>query len=217
MGEMGLVGIGCADATAVDDQHLLTDKLAVIQRPRGGDPQAPVSVNNYTSLTASSPKLMLNVESDDYGVIERRACRCAIGALGLDWHMHTIRSYEKLTSEGMNFLGHDLMRLVDEVLPARFGGAPTDYQFVEEDEGGLPKVSLVVSPRVGPVDEAAALDAVVAFLNRAPGATDDHGERWREARTLRVERREPYATAASKVLALHTLKLKDEVADRRGH
>jgi hypothetical protein len=37
----------------------------------------------------------------------------------------------------MNFLGTDLLRLIDEVLPARFGGAPTDYQFVErEDERG---------------------------------------------------------------------------------
>src|SRR5687767_3544567 len=27
--------------------------------------------------------------------------------------------------------GHDLIRLVEEVLPAQFGGGPTDYQFVE--------------------------------------------------------------------------------------
>ena len=49
----------------------------------------------------------------------------------------------------MNFLGADLIRLIEEVLPARFGGAPTDYQFVErEDARGLPKVDLRVSPRI---------------------------------------------------------------------
>ena len=50
----------------------------------------------------------------------------------------------------MNFLGHDLIRLIEEVLPARFGGGPTDYQFVEdEDERGLPVVQLAGQPATG--------------------------------------------------------------------
>jgi hypothetical protein len=170
-----------------------------------------VLVNVYTTLLSHTPKLMINVESDDYGVLEERQCGCLLGELGFRLHLHTIRSHEKLTSEGMNFLGSDLIRLVEEVLPTRFGGAPTDYQFVEEeDENGLPKVSLVVSPRVGPVAEPAAIDAVVDFLNHVPGASDSYGERWRQGGTLRLIRREPYATAASKVLALHVTKPKRE-------
>ena len=52
----------------------------------------------------------------------------------------------------MNFLGHDLIRLIEEVLPARFQGAPTDFQFVEDETpDGLPEVRLLVSPRVGDV------------------------------------------------------------------
>jgi hypothetical protein len=39
------------------------------------------------------------------------------------------------------------------VLPARFGGNPTDYQFVERERHGLPKVSLVVSPHIGSLDQ----------------------------------------------------------------
>jgi hypothetical protein len=38
----------------------------------------------------------------------------------------------------MTFLGHDLIRPVEEVLPAQFGGGPTDYQSVEVERGGLP-------------------------------------------------------------------------------
>ena len=109
-------------------------------------------------------------------MLERRACGCPFGELGFDLHLHTIRSYEKLTSEGMNFLGHDLIRLIEEVLPARFGGEPTDYQFVEdEDDDGLPGARCVVSPRVGELNEAAVVAAVVDFLNRTPGA----GGAWR--------------------------------------
>ncbi len=126
---------------------------------------------------------------------------------------YTIRSYEKLTSEGMTFIGSDLIRLVEDVLPARFGGGATDYQFVEEEENGLPKVNLVISPRVGPIDEPQAIDAVIGFLNSIPNASDDYGERWREARTLRVVRSEPHVTGASKILALHVTKPKLERAE----
>lgn len=207
-GECGRIGMACSNPDAVDDVHLLTDKIAFIRRERSLAGGARVVANIYTTLLPSAAKLMLNVESDDYGVLEERSCGCLWDQLGFATHFHTIRSYEKLASEGMNFLGADLIKLVEDVLPARYGGSPTDYQIVEEEEltTGLPKVSLLVSPRVGPVDEAAAIDTVVRFLNSVPNASDDYGEHWREAGTLRLVRREPYATGASKILALHISK-----------
>jgi hypothetical protein len=212
MGEIGRIGLPCAHADEVDDVHLLLDKLSVIRRlrsPRAGGP--PVPVNVYTTLVSSTPKLMLNVESDDFGEMQQRSCGCLLDELGLGLHLHTIRSHEKLTSEGMNFLGHDLIRLIEEVLPARFEGAPTDFQFVEDETpDGLPQVRLLVSPRVGHLSEDNVVAAVIDFLNDLPGAGGAFGERWREGGTLRVVRREPYATNASKVLALHTMKRKQE-------
>ena len=214
MGETGRLGVPCARPAAVDDVHLMLDKIAVIRSQKMLSNGAQVPVNVYTTLLRSTPKLMINVESDDYGVLEERQCGCLLGDLGYQLHLHTIRSHEKLTSEGMNFLGADLIRLVEDVLPARFGGGPTDYQFLEdEDENGLPKVSLVVSPRVGPVDEATAIEAVVDFLNNVPGASDNYGEQWRQGGTLRLLRREPHATTASKILALHVTKPKQERAE----
>jgi hypothetical protein len=205
MGEAGLLGLPCARPHAIDEVHVVTDSVALIQRPVKVGPGPQVMVGVYTTLLPSSPKLMINMISDDYGVLERRPCGCPLARMGYDLHLHTIRSYEKLTSEGMNFLGADLIRLVEEVLPARFGGAPTDYQLVEDElQNGLPVVSLVVSPRVGEVEEGAAVETVIAFLNRVPGASDDYAERWRQGGTLRLVRREPYATGAAKILALHT-------------
>jgi hypothetical protein len=162
-----------------------------------------VAVNVYTTLLPTTPKLMLNVESGDYGVLEERRCGCAIEALGYGLHLHTVRAVDKLTSEGMNFLGDDLVRLLEEVLPQRFGGRATDWQLVEEEEGGLPKVSLVASPRVGPLDAASVQACVVGFLNGLPRASDNLGDRWREGGTLRLVRREPHATGPGKVLPLH--------------
>jgi len=212
MGEIGRLGIACAAGDAVDDVHILTDKLAVLQRDRVGGTGGSVPVNVYTTLLPTTPKLMVNVESDDHGVLARRRCGCLLDELGFDLHLHTLRSWEKLTSEGMNFLGADLMRLVDDILPSRFGGGATDYQFLEEEEGGLPKVTLLVSPRVGALDEGAVLDVILGFLDSAPGPSGGYGNRWREGRTLRVRREEPVATGASKVLALHVTRKKGERA-----
>jgi hypothetical protein len=175
----------------------------VIQKEKAVGDGQKLQANVYTTLLASCPKFMLNVESDDYGVLERRHCGCLMGALGYDLHFHTIRSYEKLTSEGMNFRGSDLIKLVEETLPKRFGGYPTDYQFLETEEGGLPKVNLLVSPRIGNLIEEDIVAVVIDTLNNFPGSSENYAERWREGDTLRVLRQEPRSTIASKVLALH--------------
>jgi hypothetical protein len=201
MSETGRIGVACAHGTAVDDVHILTDKLAVIRRQPAGAGHTAVMANVYTSLSASIPKLLLNVESDDYGVLEERRCGCLLDRLGLHLHMSAIRSWEKLTSEGVAIGSQTLLRLLEEVLPGRFGGAPGDWQLVEEEEEGLPRVRILASPRIGPLDEAEVVAAVLTALN----ARESGDLRWAAAGTLRLLRREPYATGASKILALHVL------------
>jgi hypothetical protein len=82
-----------------------------------------------------------------------------------------------------------------------------DYQLVETEvpDGGLPQVQVIVNPAVGEVDHREVVAAVIAFLDRVPGA-GGFGRRWEEAGTLRVWRREPFATGATKVLPLHVAK-----------
>jgi hypothetical protein len=203
MGETGRIGGACGNPHALDDVHIFRDRLAVLQRDRSVDGSGlTVGALHYTTLTASSPKLMINVESDDYGVLEERDCGCVLGELGLGLHLHGIRSYEKLTSEGNHFLGTDLLALVDEILPGRFGGEPTDYQLVEEEVSGLPKVTVVIRPGVGAVPEDEVVSAVVDFL-RAEPRNRLMAEVWEQGDTLRVVRREPSLTRAAKILPLH--------------
>ena len=207
MGETGALGVGCSAREHLDEVHLLTDRVAVAQRERAiGTAGARVGALLYTTLLSSTPKLLVNVESDDYGVLERRACGCPLDELGLDLHLHRIRSYDKLQSEGMNFVGSLLYALVEEVLPARFGGAPSDYQLVEEEVDGLPKVHLVASPRLGPLDEAEVVEVALRTLDGGGAARGMMAELWRAGETLRVVRREPHATNAAKVLPLHVLR-----------
>lgn len=205
MAEIGQIGIACASPVAIDDVHLLTDKIAVIQRPKSvGISGLSVASLVYTTLLPSCPRLMLNVESDDYGILEDRDCGCSIGEIGFSKHLSNIRSYEKLTSEGVTFLGTELMRLIEEVLPARFGGSPTDYQLVEEEEGVFSKVSIIVDPRVGDISEEEVVATVLKVLSSYPGGVV-MTDKWRQGQTLKVVRRAPYATSSSKILPLHIL------------
>ncbi len=116
-----------------------------------------------------------------------------------------MRSYEKLTAEGNHFLGSDLVELVDRVLPARFGGGPTDYQLVEEEVGGLPRVGIVARPGLGDLDETEVVAAVVAHLRATP-RNQLMADVWRDSGTLRLIRREPYISAAGKILPLHLVR-----------
>jgi hypothetical protein len=205
--EAGRLGVACAAPAAVDDVHVARDKVALLQRERRlGAGLRSVGALYWTTLHPAHPKIMLNVEMGDYGVVVRRDCGCPFGELGLRDHLHTVLSYDKLTSEGMQFTGSDLVRLVEDVLPGRFGGSPTDYQLVEQEEGGLPRVSVVVSPRVGPIDEAGLLRTVLETLGSPAGGHRMMAGYWRDANTLRVVRGEPYATGAGKIFALHVIK-----------
>lgn len=204
-GEVGRVALACARPEALDDSHLLTPKLAVVKRPHParGPVDGGLSALLLTTLHPTAPQLMLNVESDDRAAVERRSCGCPLGEVGLTTHLHSIRSYEKLTAEGMTFLGSDLFSLVDEVLPARFGGAPTDYQLTEREDEALPAVEVIVAPHVGPVEEGEVTSVVLGFLSDCGDGQRMMADRWRQAGTLRVARREPATTAAAKVPPLH--------------
>jgi hypothetical protein len=204
LAELGNIGMQCLHPTAPDSVHLLTDKIAVVQRERPiGASGATVPALFLTTLLPATPKLLLNVDIGDYGVLEERDCGCPIGKLGFHLQIRSIRSHEKLTSEGMTFFGEDLIRLVEDVLPARFGGDAGDYQLVEVEEEGLPRVNVVVSPRVGRVDERAIESVVLDELGSRRAAWRMAAEQWRQAGTLRVVRREPVATPAGKILPLH--------------
>jgi hypothetical protein len=206
MGELGRVGLHCARPAALDDFHLAADILAVIQRSRSvGSGGERVGTFLFTNVHPASPKLFVNFECDDYGVLEERACGCALGELGLTTHLHTIRSHEKLTSEGMTYLGSDVIRLVEDVLPARFGGAASDYQLVEQEVDGIPRVTIVVSPRLGEVDGDQVVATTLRELGSGPAYRAMMAAVLASAGTMSVVRREPYVTRAAKIPPLHLL------------
>jgi hypothetical protein len=148
--------------------------------------------------------VLLNVSLGDQAVIDRRRCGCPLEELGWTTHLHTIRSHEKLTVAGMTLLDADAISALEETLPARFGGAATDYQLREEEDAhGRPTLVLVVSPRIGPVDSVAMIAAFLAAVGARAGAARMAERLWRDAGLLRIERRRPTVGASGKVLHRH--------------
>jgi hypothetical protein len=158
-----------------------------------------------SSIRPSTAFVLLNVAMGDQAVVSERACGCPYQELGWTTHLHDIRSFEKLTAAGMTFLDTDVIRVLEEVLPERFGGIPSDYQLVEEEgPDGAPRIRLLVHPRVGPLRPELVAQTFLAAIGRGSGAERIMSLVWQDAELLRVERRPPVATETGKVLHLHS-------------
>jgi len=199
--ETGNIGRGCRNSTG-DDVHLFKSHLAVIQQSRTvGSTGMTVDALRFTTLLPTAPKIFINVENGDYARLEKRSCGCKLDIVGLRDHLSHVRSFEKLTSEGMTFFAGDLVRIVEEVLPAKFGGNPLDYQAVEEERtDGLSQFTMLVSPKVGELDEEKLVQTVLEELRKGGANNLRMAGIWEEAGTVRVRREEPQPTKGGKVL-----------------
>jgi len=202
--EVGTVGSSCLNATGPNDQHFMQDHLAMIQASRpvpGFALEVPAFC--FTSLLDSAPKLLLNVESDDYGTVDTRPCGCTWETLGYPVHIRDIRSFRKLTGEGVTLVGSDMERILDDVLPKRFGGSALDYQFTEEeDEGGFTRLIVRVAPSIALGDEAEAIEFILRALEQSGGGAAVAQSTWRQAGTLRIRRETPTMTGRGKLMPL---------------
>ena len=161
--ETGSLAWGCLAPAGPDDMHVFHDLHAIVQP---GDS----SLLFVTSLRRTAPLVMLNLSMGDQATLGPRACGCPLERLGWTTHVRSVLSREKLTAGGMTFYDVDVVKVLEHVLPQRFGGGPTDYQLVEEETAaGAPVVRLLVHPAVGPLDSARVAEA---FLDAIGGGSD---------------------------------------------
>lgn len=204
--EGGMPGVPCGNPVESDDMHLVADCYGLIQREREYS-GVPVRSFVFTTLLASARKVLLNVEIDDFGLLESRRCGCPLEALGYQYHLANVRSFTKLTGEGATVLGTNCVHIIEEVLPKAFGGQSVDYQLLEvEDEQHLTRLLLLASPSLGPLDEAAVRERFVSALD----AQERGGiPLWRQAETIQVLRQDPVHTVGGKLFPFHTIALNE--------
>jgi len=199
------IGFGCANPIHTDEIHVNQYMLALICHPRprteDGPPIYPLLCS---TLHPAATRLLLNVESGDYATLHRRGCGCGLEKVGLNLHLHCIRSFEKFTSEGMNYFYGDLFELLEKTIPSEFGGGPGDYQLVEEeDEKGQTRLTLVVHPEVGQLDEDRLLSRLMEGLAQGSRVNRFMSKLWQDAGTFRIKREIPFASPRGKILPLH--------------
>jgi hypothetical protein len=203
--EAGLLGYGCLAPEVSDELHVYNDMNVLIQ-PGPDDDRQPLPPRSIllSSLRPTARLILLNVSLGDQAELGTRTCGCPLEALGWTLHLHTLRSYEKLTSGGMTFLDSDVIRVLEEVLPARCGGGPTDYQLLEEAAvGGEPRLRLLVHPRLGELDPETVVDTFLSALGGGHGVERVMEMQWREGGYLVVDRQPPRITPSGKILHLH--------------
>ncbi|MCP5109202.1 MAG: hypothetical protein GY953_00035 [bacterium] len=210
--ECGAIGYGCERREHADEVHLLTGMHALIQAGADGEVIGlPPTALLITALHPHSPFLMINTSMGDQAQLTQRDCGCPLEQLGWRTHLHSVRSFEKLTGGGVTFLGTDVIRILEEALPSCFGGKPTDYQLAEaENRDGEPQLVLRVHPSVGEVNEPLLAEAFLAELSSDSNTNAAMAQRWRDSNTLRIARRPPAISRAGKILHLHTGATREE-------
>jgi len=211
--EAGVIASGCSQTYPESDHcHMLKDTMAVISH-KYRVPHFDNEVNAFlfTTVLYESPKLLLNVGMGDFGTIYAKDCKCLFGDLGFDTHVAHIRSFEKLTGEGVTFVDTDFIHIIENELPKKFGGQSTDYQLIEEeDKKGLTHLKLLISPRLNDVDEKEVVNTFVNLLKQSENSPESWSqsgsEMWLQARTIRVKREYPIPTKSAKILPFHILK-----------
>jgi phenylacetate-coenzyme A ligase PaaK-like adenylate-forming protein len=196
--------LGCGNPRFIDEMHIPHNMFTLVEHPTPLDYSgAPIHPLMLTTLHSSASRLLLNVENGDYATMLARNCGCALQKVGFTQHIHTVRSFEKMTGEGMNFSGSDLFELLENTIPSEFGGGPGDYQLVEEeDDRGQTRLTLVVHPEVGNVNETEILSRLLQGLSQGSRNRQFISRIWQDAGTFRIRRDIPYASARGKVLPL---------------
>ena len=200
--------LGCGHPEYSDEVHLPENVFTMVEHARPSDYGGPaIRPLMFTTLHRSAPRLLLNVENGDCATLIERNCGCPLQKVGFTQHAHTIRSFEKMTSDGMNYSGIDLFELLEDTIPSRFGGGPGDYQLVEEEDGrGQTRLTLVVHPGLRSVDEVRLLESLQQGLAQGSRNHRFITRIWQDAGAFRVRREIPYASARGKVLPLRIRK-----------
>lgn len=205
--ETGTIGLACKNPADPTDVHLMRNHLAMIQRPKQIVDQT-VNAFHFTTFLPSSPKMLINVQLDDFGIAEERDCGCPLYQMGFTTHLRQMSSFSKLTGEGVTLVGSDMVHILEHVLPAQFGGSLLDYQLVEEEtEQGFTKLVLYVDPSVSIQDEEALLEAFLdAMKNSMPSVRLAQAE-YRTGDVVTIRREKPFVTNRGKHFPIRTLNI----------
>ncbi|MBZ5606090.1 MAG: hypothetical protein LAO79_27675, partial [Acidobacteriia bacterium] len=151
--DFGGIGVPCRQMTSGDCVHIAEASIALTSRPVDfwGDGETVQSLH-VTAVVPFAPRVLINVEIGDTGVMEPSHCDCEFSRLGYTRQVRNIAAFSKISAQGSTLYAPELVRLLEESLPQKFGGRPGDFQLLEVEGKAQTETVLRIHPRlnVGP-------------------------------------------------------------------
>jgi phenylacetate-coenzyme A ligase PaaK-like adenylate-forming protein len=202
--EIGTIAMGCGNRSEVDELHLMSDMIALIQPKE-------IALNKpgplfFTSLNPVMPKVLFNVRLGDIAKVFSRECGCDFEKLGFHTHLSMVRSDEQFTCQGMGIPYVTLERAVADLLIPCYGGTSIDYQWVERETArGQTVLQLRVSPKLGDFDTQAVVNDVLSMLEKGIEMERVMSDYFRQSGVISVVREFPTTTGRGKILPFFKL------------
>jgi hypothetical protein len=202
--ETGPIAYGCTRPEGVDDLHFYDDYHAIVQRAADQViDDHPAAALYLTSLRPSWPYLLINASVADRGEVSTSRCGCPLEALGWRTRLQAVRSFGRLKLAQLTIADDLLITLLEQCLPAWFGGRAGSYQLVEEQLqiDGQRRLRLLVDAAISaePAQIRQRLLDAMAELG-APLHQLSNDQRW-----LVVERGSPLLTEGGKIYPIRHL------------
>jgi hypothetical protein len=202
------MGFACGLRRGADEVHLRSEAIVMLHRRHAWPGrEVPGDALLVTNLSAAAPKVLINAETGESARFVDGECGCDFSAVGLTQRIVGIRSFEKLTGEGITLIGDSVIELFEDDLPAAFGGQLGDYQLAEvENERGMVRLVIRVHPSVGSIDPLIIRERVIRAI-AARSAVEAHMASLLDtAGAIVVERAVPWRTSTGKLPAFVPLR-----------
>jgi len=193
--ELSAIGFGCHAMRDGNRVHLIDDTNCLFTASPDNTGRGTLYATNAATFT---PNILINLEMDDTVTILPARCGCVFSRAGFTTEVRDIFSYSKVTGQGMTVQAQDLMALLEERMPRRFGGIAGDYQLSEEEAGSQTQMVLRVSPRTGARDIAALREHFFSELRTLYGGHLS-ARVWSYTDGFSIRLEEPVATPTGKV------------------
>jgi hypothetical protein len=202
--DFGGIGMPCSQM-AGNCSHVMKQAIALVSRTEDSAwTDTPVNSLYATSLLPMAPRIFINAEIGDTGVIEKATCDCSFSKLGLDLQVRDVAAISKVTAQGVTIETTELVPLLEEALPARFGGHSGDYQLCETEAGSQTEIILRIRPGVSAAPPSEILKHFLDEVKRVYGGSLSVVS-WLHSEGIRAELTSPVLAATGKFRAVRLL------------
>ena len=203
--DFGGIGMPCSQMSTGNCSHLMKHAIALVSRTQKSA-WTDTQVNSLyaTSLLPIAPRIFINAEIGDTGVIEKATCDCSFSKLGFDLQVRDVAAISMVTAQGVTIEITELVPLLEEKLPARFGGHSGDYQLCEAEAGSQTEIVLRIRPGVSAAPPNDILKHFLDEVKRVYGGSLSVVS-WLHSEGIRAEVVPPVLAATGKFRAVRLL------------